>query len=63
MPNINEFFGSKTEEPLDSRVEKIEQQRLCSKCELYAPYYNFNQATLEMYWKCPSGHETKHKLN
>jgi hypothetical protein len=63
MPNIIEFFGSKTEESVDSRVEKIDQQRPCSKCELHAPYYSFNQVTLEMHWKCPSGHETKHKLN
>jgi hypothetical protein len=63
MPNINEFFTSKAEESIDNRVEKIEQQRPCSKCDLSAPYYSFNQVTLEMYWKCPSGHETKHKIN
>ena len=63
MPNINEFFSSKTEESKDSRVEKIDQPRPCSKCELSSTYYNFNQSTLEMYWKCPAGHETKHKIN
>ena len=63
MPNINEFFSSKTENVLDSRVEKIDQARPCSKCDLAAPYYNFNQSTLEMYWQCPNGHETKHKIN
>jgi hypothetical protein len=63
MPNINEFFNSKTENVLDSRIEKIDQSRPCSKCDLSAPHYSFNQATLEMYWKCPAGHETKHKFN
>ena len=63
MPNLNEFFASKTEESKDGRVERIEQERPCSKCELSVPFYNFNQATFEMYWTCSNGHETKHKLN
>lgn len=63
MPNLNEFFASKTEESKDSRVERIEQERPCSKCELSVPFYNFNQSTFEMYWTCSNGHETKHKIN
>jgi hypothetical protein len=63
MPNINEFFSSKVEEVTDNRVEKIDQSRPCSKCELTAPFYSFNQVTLEMYWTCSNGHETRHKLN
>ena len=63
MPDLNEFFASKSEEPKDSRVEKIDQERPCSKCDLSAPFYSFNQATLEMYWTCQNGHETKHKFN
>ena len=63
MPNINEFFSSKVEEVADNRVEKIDQSRPCSKCDLAAPFYSFNQVTLEMYWTCSNGHETRHKLN
>jgi hypothetical protein len=63
MPNINEFFASKSEEVQDSRIEKIDQERPCSKCKLSSPSYHFNQVTLEMYWVCPDGHETKYKLN
>lgn len=62
MPNLNEFFVSQPKDA-DQKVEKIDQERPCSKCELSAPFYNFNQATLEMYWTCSNGHETKHKLN
>jgi hypothetical protein len=63
MPKINEFFTSKPEDIQDGRVERIDQERPCSKCKLSSPFYNFNQVTLEMYWKCPDGHETRYKLN
>ncbi len=63
MPNINEFFTSKNNTNQDSRVEKIEQPRPCSKCDSSAQFYNFNQVTLEMYWTCSNGHETRHKFN
>lgn len=63
MPRINEFFTSKPEDKQDNRVERIEQERPCSKCNLTSPSYNFNQATLELYWKCPAGHETRYKLS
>ena len=63
MPNINEFFTSNPKDIQDSRVERIDQARPCSKCNLSAPFYNFNQVTLEMYWVCPDGHETRHKIN
>lgn len=63
MPDIHEFFTSKPKEIGDDRVERIEQVRPCSKCDLSAPFYNFNQVTLEMYWTCSNGHETRHKFN
>ena len=63
MPSLNEFFNSQSKDVQDQRVERIDQERPCSKCELSVPFYNFNQATLEMYWTCSNGHETKHKLN
>ena len=63
MPNINEFFNSQNKDVQDQRIERIDQERPCSKCELSSPFYNFNQATLEMYWTCANGHETKHKFN
>jgi hypothetical protein len=63
MPKINEFFNSNTENNHKSAVKVIDQQRPCSKCDLFSPSYSFDEVSLEMYWKCPDGHETKHKLN
>lgn len=63
MPDLNEFFAYKSQETRNSRVEKIDQERPCGKCDLSVPFYNFNQSTLEMYWTCSAGHETRYKLN
>ncbi len=62
MPNLNEFLGKPSIENdiINDRVETIEQMRPCSKCELYVDSYQFNSQTMEMYWKCKDGHETKH---
>jgi hypothetical protein len=63
MPKINEFFTSKPESNHNNNVKVIDQARPCSKCNLSSPSYNFDEVSLEMYWKCPDGHETKYKLN
>lgn len=64
MPNLNEFFESKIQDvPLDSNIEIIQQMRPCSKCDVFVDSYSFNHQTLEMFWKCVNGHETRHKLN
>ena len=62
MPNINEFLGKPNIENdiINNRVETIQQMRPCSKCDLYVDSYQFNNQTMEMYWKCKDGHETKH---
>ena len=64
MPDLNEFLNKQNvEEPLlDDRVEIIEQMRPCSKCDLYVDRYYFNNQTLEMFWKCKDGHETKYSV-
>jgi hypothetical protein len=64
MPNLNEFLNKSNEEPtvVDGRVEVIESMRPCSKCDLYVDSYNFNSQTLEMYWHCKDGHETRHRV-
>ena len=62
MPNLDEFLRKSTIEtvPLDEMVEVIEQMRPCSKCDLYVDTYQFNNQTMEMYWKCKDGHETRY---
>ena len=64
MPNLNEFLNKSTIEtvPLDDSVEIIEQMRPCSSCDLYVDSYQFNSNTMEMYWKCKDGHETRHRV-
>ena len=64
MPDLNEFLNkNNVEDPLlDDRVEIIEQMRPCSKCDLYVDRYYFNNQTLEMFWKCKDGHDTKHSV-
>lgn len=64
MPNLDEFLSKSTIEtvPLDERVEVIEQIRPCSKCDLYVDTYQFNNQTMEMYWKCKDGHETRYSV-
>ena len=64
MPNLDEFLSKYTIEtvPLDERVEVIEQMRPCSKCDLYVDTYQFNNQTMEMYWKCKDGHETRYSV-
>lgn len=64
MPNLDEFLSKSTIEtvPLDERVEVIEQMRPCSKCDLYVDTYQFNSQTMEMYWKCKDGHETRYSV-
>ncbi len=62
MPNINEFLGKPTikNDIVNDKVKTIQQMRPCSKCDLYVDSYQFNNETMEMYWKCKDGHETKH---
>jgi hypothetical protein len=64
MPNLNEFLNKPiAEEPVfDNRVESIENMRPCSKCDLYVDSYQFNNQTMEMYWKCKDGHETRYTV-
>lgn len=64
MPNLDEFLSKSTIEtvPLDEMVEVIEQMRPCSKCDLYVDTYQFNNQTMEMYWKCKDGHETRYSV-
>lgn len=64
MPNLDEFLKKSTIEtvPLDEMVEVIEQMRPCSKCDLYVDTYQFNNQTMEMYWKCKDGHETRYSV-
>lgn len=64
MPNLDEFLSKSTIEtvPFDERVEVIEQMRPCSKCDLYVDTYQFNNQTMEMYWKCKDGHETRYSV-
>jgi len=64
VPNLNEFLNKSTIEtvPLDGRVEVIQQMRPCSKCDLYVDAYQFNNQTMEMYWKCKDGHETRYSV-
>jgi hypothetical protein len=64
VPNLDEFLSKSTIEtvPLDEMVEVIEQMRPCSKCDLYVDTYQFNNQTMEMYWKCKDGHETRYSV-
>lgn len=64
MPNLNEFLNKPiVEEPIpDNRAENIENMRPCSKCDLYVDSYQFNNQTMEMYWKCKNGHETRYTV-
>lgn len=64
MPNLDEFLSKSTIEtvPIDEGVEVIEQMRPCSKCDLYVDTYQFNNQTMEMYWKCKDGHETRYSV-
>jgi len=64
VPNLDEFLKKSTIEtvPLDEMVEVIEQMRPCSKCDLYVDTYQFNNQTMEMYWKCKDGHETRYSV-
>lgn len=64
MPNLDEFLSKSTIETvsLDEDVEVIEQMRPCSKCDLYVDTYQFNNQTMEMYWKCKDGHETRYSV-
>jgi hypothetical protein len=64
MPNLKDFLSRSTIDtvPLDQRVEVIEQMRPCSACDLFVDSYYFNNETMEMYWTCKDGHETRHKV-
>ncbi len=64
MPDLNEFLNKKNvqEVIVDDRVETIEQKRPCSKCDLDADSYQFNSKTMEIYWKCSEGHETRYSV-
>ena len=64
MPNLNEFLNkpSTNSNPYDDRVEVIKQMRPCSKCDLFVHEYYFNNKTMEMFWQCKDGHETKYKV-
>ena len=64
MPNLNEFLNKSTIDivPIDTSVEIIQQMRPCSECDLYVDSYMFNNQTMEMYWKCKDGHETRYRV-
>jgi uncharacterized membrane protein (UPF0127 family) len=64
MPNLDEFLNKPVidEVFVDGRVEDIQQMRPCSKCDLYVDTYQFNNQTMEMYWKCKDGHETRYSV-
>ena len=63
MPNLNEFFDKKDSLVNDeSNVEIIEHMRPCATCDLFVDSYKFNNQTLEMYWKCFNGHETRYRV-
>lgn len=64
MTRLNDFLNESTIEsvPLDENVEIIEQMRPCSKCDLYVDKYSFNSKTMEMFWTCKDGHETKYTV-
>jgi hypothetical protein len=64
MTSLDEFLNKSSieEVPLDNRVEVIEQMRPCSKCDIYVDKYYFNNETMEMFWKCKDGHETRYSV-
>lgn len=64
MPNLNEFLNKPADKEIldDNRIETIEQARPCSKCDLNVDSYQFNSQSMEMYWKCTNGHETRHSV-
>jgi len=64
MPNLNEFLNKHVDKQIlnDDRIETIEQTRPCSKCDLDVDSYQFNNQSMEMYWKCKNGHETRHSV-
>jgi hypothetical protein len=63
MPNLNEFFDKKDSVENDEvGVEVIEQMRPCATCDLFVDSYKFNNQTLEMYWKCLNGHDTRYRV-
>jgi hypothetical protein len=64
MPNLDEFLNKvNLDTPvIDGSIEIIESIRPCSKCDLYVESYEFNNQSMEMYWKCKDGHETRHKV-
>ena len=64
MTRLNDFLKESSIEdvPLDPNVEIIEQMRPCSKCDLYVDKYSFNKQTMEMFWTCKDGHETKYMV-
>jgi hypothetical protein len=64
MPNLDEFLNKPVTDEVfvDGRVEDIQQMRPCSKCDLYVDTYQFNNQTMEMYWKCKDGHETRYSV-
>jgi hypothetical protein len=64
MPNLNEFLKNINVEEniLDENIQIIKQMRPCSKCDLYVESYEFNTNSMEMYWKCKDGHETRYSV-
>jgi hypothetical protein len=64
VTRLNDFLNESTIEtvPLDENVEVIEQMRPCSKCDLYVDRYSFNKQTMEMFWTCKDGHDTKYTV-
>lgn len=65
MPDINEFLNQKQIEQTilkNDRIEKIEGERPCLKCDLKVNLYYFNQEDLEMFWTCPEGHENRYRV-
>ena len=64
MPNLNEFLKNINVEEniVDENIQTIQQMRPCSKCDLYVESYEFNTNSMEMYWKCKDGHETRYSV-
>jgi hypothetical protein len=65
MPNLNEFFGKKSEESKDKtyELEYLNGVRACSKCDEDVAGAYWDPIELVMSWRCSKGHETVFKVN
>jgi hypothetical protein len=63
MPDINEFFNSKTKENIDMNSEVVNSPKPCSKCKEDSDSYIWNKDLFTMTWKCKNGHDNEVKVN